>query len=193
MTPMNVRSFPPPLFSPLLSRSSRRALGIAAAWAALGALSFGLPLASASPEPVQAKSVEVHDGDTIRATLADGQKVLVRLIGVDAPEIDGPHRQAEFGGAAATSFARRLIGTGPLTLERDPTGDDKDKYDRLLRYLRLTDGRDAGSEIIAAGYARAYRKFTYTRKESYQELEKQAKRAERGLWGAGPATQPATP
>lgn len=183
----------PNAFAVWLTRLLRSAPGIGVLSATLVALTLALPLAAASAEAVQVVAVEVHDGDTIRATLPDGQKVVVRLIGVDAPEIDGPYRQAEFGGAAATAFARRLIGSGPVTLERDPAGDDRDKYDRLLRYLRLPDGRDAGSEIIAAGYARAYRKFSYTRKESYQELEKQAKRAERGLWGAGPATQPATP
>jgi micrococcal nuclease len=171
-----------------MRRSWRRALGVAALSAVLGVVGLAHPIAAATAEAVQVQGVEVHDGDTIRATLPDGQKVVVRLIGVDAPEIDGPYRQAEFGGVAATAFARRLIGSGPVTLERDPGGDDKDKYDRLLRYLRLPDGRDAGSEIIAAGYARAYRKFSYTRKGSYQELEKQAKLAARGLWGAGPAT-----
>jgi micrococcal nuclease len=163
--------------------------GIAALATVFGTIALAGSSCDATPVALEVTAVEVHDGDTIRATLPDGRKVVVRLIGVDAPEIDGPYRQAEFGGAAAAEFARRLIGSGPAALEPDPSGDDKDKYDRLLRYLRLPDGRDAGSEIIAAGYARAYRKYSYTRKASYQEMEKQAKQAERGLW-ASRTTQP---
>ena len=161
-----------------------RALGRAVIAVVLGTIALAGPSRAVTAEAVEVKGIEVHDGDTIRATLPDGRVVVVRLIGVDAPEIDGPYRQAELGGAAAAEFARRLLGSGPVTLEPDPSGDDKDKYDRLLRYLRLPDGRDAGSEIIAAGYALAYRKYSYSRKASYLEMEKQAKRAERGLWAS---------
>ena len=53
----------------------------------------------------------------------------------------------------------------------------------LLRYVHLADGRDAGAEIIAAGYAQAYRRFGHGRRGTYIALEEEAKAAKRGLWG----------
>jgi endonuclease YncB( thermonuclease family) len=138
---------------------------------------------SAARAAEQVQIVEVYDGDTVRVERADGSLVSVRLIGVDAPEIDSKYREAELGGPAAAAFARRLIPLGPARLETDPAGDDADKYGRLLRYVRLADGRDAGAEIIAAGFAQTYRRFTYGRRDSYRALESQAKAAGRGLWG----------
>jgi micrococcal nuclease len=149
-----------------------------------------LPACVGAAEGTPVQVLEVHDGDTIRVALPGGKHETVRIIGVDAPEIEGPYREEEFGGQAATAFAKRLIGLGPVALERDATDDDRDKYGRLLRYVRLPDGRDAGAEIIAAGYARAYRRFHYARRESYLALERQARDAHRGLWGGGAASRP---
>jgi micrococcal nuclease len=139
-----------------------------------------LPAALAG-EPV--RLVEIYDADTVRIARPDGTQSTVRLIGVDAPEVQGKYRDAELGGQAASAFARTLLGVDRVELEADATGDDVDRYGRLLRYLRLPDGRDAGAEIIAAGFARAYRRFTYTRKDSYVALETGAREAGRGLWG----------
>ena len=127
--------------------------------------------------------VEVYDADTIRIERPDGARATIRLLGVDAPEVEGKYRKAELGGKAAAAFARALMRPGPITLEPDPGGDDVDKYGRLLRYVRLPDGRDAGAEILLAGFARAYRRYRYTRRDSYVALENRAKAEGRGLWG----------
>ena len=48
---------------------------------------------------------------------AEGRKPLtVRLIGVDAPEVDGPYRKAEFGGVEARSFVGSLLSGRPVYL-----------------------------------------------------------------------------
>lgn len=128
--------------------------------------------------------VRVFDADTILVQLAGGTHERVRLLGVDAPEVKG-YREAEPGGEEAKARARELLGSGPVRLETDATADDRDGYGRLLRYVRLPDGRDLGRTLIEEGYARAYRRFTYGRKKEYLSHESQAREQRRGLWAEG--------
>ncbi len=151
----------------------------------LGCLA-GLALAGCLPavanDPV--RLVRVFDADTILVQLAGGTHERVRLLGVDAPEVKG-YREAEPGGEEAKARARELLGSGPVRLETDATADDRDGYGRLLRYVRLSDGRDLGRTLIEEGYARAYRRFTYDRKKEYLAHESQAHEERRGLWAEG--------
>lgn len=96
-----------------------------------------LPLA-----PASAASVDyVVDGDTIR--LSSG--TYVRLIGIDAPE-DG-----ECGYDAARATLDQLVGLD-AGLPNPASVDDRDRYGRLLRYVRVG-GRDAGLVLIRRGLA----------------------------------------
>lgn len=138
--------------------------------------------AAGADDPV--RLVKVFDADTILVALPGGKQEKVRLLGVDAPEVEG-YRDAESGGQEAKARAAALLGDGPLRLETDDTADDRDKYDRVLRYVRLADGRDLGRTLIEEGYARAYRRFTYRRKQEYLSQESAAREAQRGLWVEG--------
>jgi len=76
----------------------------------------------------------VIDGDTI--VLASGE--VVRLIGVDAPEVGSP------GANQATQFVRDRVHGQTVWLEAD--GRDRDVHGRLRRYVWLrqpTDPRNA--------------------------------------------------
>jgi len=128
--------------------------------------------------------LRVFDADTILVQLPGGDHERVRLLGVDAPEVKG-YRDAEPGGEEAKARARELLGSGPVRLEADGTADERDGYQRLLRYVHLPDGRDLGRTLIEEGYARAYRRFTYSRKKEYLALESQAREERRGLWAEG--------
>lgn len=66
-------------------------------------------------------------------------------------------RQARALGTQATAFARQLLTDQRVTLAGDPTQADRDRYQRLLRYVRLADGRDYSVEVTRAGWARSYR------------------------------------
>jgi endonuclease YncB( thermonuclease family) len=109
-------------------------------------------LTSAAPAPippVEAVVVEVIDGDTISVTV-DGVAEKVRLIGIDAPEM------ASCGGPEARDHLAALLNAGIFTLTEGGDGEDRDRYDRLLRYV--TDGTpgpgfDAGRSMLADGYA----------------------------------------
>jgi micrococcal nuclease len=128
------------------------------------------------------KVVKVVDGDTIRVSI--GEKVEnVRLLGVDTPEVD-PRRTVEQFGRQASEFARNLALDKTVRLERDPQGDTRDTYGRLLRYVYLPDGALLNAEIIRQGYGHAYTRFPYAKMEAFRALEREAREAGRGLWGS---------
>lgn len=61
--------------------------------------------------------VSVGDGDTIRVTGANGQKVTIRLACIDAPET----AQGE-SGAVATQTLKQLLASGPLEIRPPDRG-----------------------------------------------------------------------
>ncbi len=78
-------------------------------------------------ERVEVKVVKVVDGDTIVAEFEDGSQEKIRLIGVDAPELD------EEGYEEATKYTKNMLYGKTVWLESDV--EDRDKYGRLLRYV----------------------------------------------------------
>ena len=96
------------------------------------------------------KVVKVIDGDTIKVSIG-GRVENIRLIGVDTPEVDS-RRLVEFFGKEASAFTRRLSLDKDVRLEKDPQGDTRDTYGRLLRYVYLPDGTLLNAEIIRQGY-----------------------------------------
>ncbi len=119
---------------------------------------------------------KVLDGDTIK--LSNGETV--RLIGVDAPEIHHPELPVQRFGQEASDFLQRMVGNFEVTLELEP-GESRDKYKRLLAYVWKGD-RLANAEIIRRGYAYAYTRFPFRRQDEFLALEREARRAQYGLW-----------
>jgi endonuclease YncB( thermonuclease family) len=126
--------------------------------------------------------VRVSDGDTIIVDM-NGRSETVRLIGVDTPETHHPDLPVQCYGPAASAYTRNLIGGHKVRLEADPTNQNRDRYDRLLRYVYLPDSRLVQAEIVQNGYGFAYTHFPFTKKQEFIQLEKQAKAEYRGLWG----------
>ena len=122
----------------------------------------------------------VSDGDTLRIRFDDGEEV-VRLIGVDAPEIRGPHRRAERGGDASKRYVRSIAERRRVRITTD-AGAGSDPHGRTLAYVHLDDGRLLNREIIRAGHARVYRRFQFRERESFLAAEQEARRARRGIW-----------
>lgn len=140
----------------------------------IGALLTAL-VASAAPAEAQ-RVRQVFDGDTISVSNVG----VVRLIGVDAPEKHGSYRASEPFGDAAADFLRALLLGKDVRLEYD--GPRLDPYKRTLAYVVLADGRLANLEIIRAGWAETYRRFTFVRKPDFLAAERDAKAARRGMW-----------
>lgn len=136
----------------------------------------------ALPVPTLYEVVDVVDGDTIKVTIS-GKLVTIRIIGLDTPETVDPRKPVQCFGKEASDQAKALLSGKKISLTPDPTQDDTDKYDRLLRYVTLEDGTDYGLQMIADGYAHEYTyNVPYERQTTYQQAEKDASTSERGLW-----------
>jgi endonuclease YncB( thermonuclease family) len=98
---------------------------------------------AARPRPTTGIVTRVVDGDTIEV---DGRTV--RLIGVDTPEEDA------CGYGRAARAMREIVLGQRVRLVAVPGRDDRDRYDRLLRYADVG-GVDAGLAMIRGGLADA--------------------------------------
>ena len=76
--------------------------------------------------------VSITDGDTLRVNV-NGTEMNIRLIGIDAPEINHPTEPIQCYSPEAKTALENLILNQEVTLEKDVS--DKDQYDRFLRYI----------------------------------------------------------
>ena len=113
---------------------------------------------------------DVIDGDTIRI----GDNKIVRLIGINAPEINEPCY------SESKSELEELVEHKKVRLEKDVK--DKDGYGRLLRYVYIDD-LFVNSEMIRLGLAR-FEEIEPNNKYSslFLDLENKARKAGRCIW-----------
>lgn len=132
--------------------------------------------------PTYYKVVNVIDGDTIEVEISDKQE-LVRLIGINTPEVDSPYTKQECFGPEASDYAKKLLDTKEVYLIPDSNGPNRDKYNRLLRYVFLPNGLFINAEILKNGFAYnyIYEPFEFTKQFDF--WEKKAKESKIGLWG----------
>lgn len=129
------------------------------------------------------KVANVSDGDTISVRIAGGKPTIVRLIGVDAPEIAGPYRNEEPHGVAARDFTRELLDDRLVFLESDPQQESHDRYGRMLAYVhRADDCLLVNGEIIRQGHAESYRRFRFRHHSLFARHEQEARINRRGMW-----------
>jgi micrococcal nuclease len=138
---------------------------------------------------VRGRVSAIVDGDTIHIDI-DGHSTVVRLLGVDAPELhdrDDPAGRPQPFARAAADFTRRMLADRRVRLEFEP--DDRlDRYGRTLAYVFLDDGTFFNGELLRQGYAHAYTGFALRYRAELDADEAVARRARRGLW-----TSAATP
>ncbi len=144
----------------------------------------GLNKASNS-EPAYYLVEQVIDGDTIRVNMANKSE-LIRLVGIDTPETNHPNKQVQCFGKAATDFLAARIDGQKVRLIADTSSTNKDRYDRLLRYVYLKDGTDVNAEIVKQGYGFAFTAFPLSRLDEFRGYESLAKAEGRGLWSECP-------
>ena len=132
------------------------------------------------------KVVRVVDGDTIE--IEGGKKV--RYIGVDTPETVDPRKPVQCFGVEASKKNKELVEGKMVRLEKDIT--DRDKYNRLLRYIWLDDVL-VNLELVKQGFAYSY---SYPPDIKYQDqflkAQREAREAKRGLWNACPDAEKKT-
>ena len=108
--------------------------------------------------PILAQVIRVLDGDTVEVMAypwpQQSVDVLVRLRGIDAPEI---HSRCSLEREKALHAKRRLqafLQSQPKVLLTDIGGGKY--FGRVLANLGLPDGRDAASELILENLVRPY-------------------------------------
>lgn len=132
------------------------------------------------------KVVRVVDGDTIE--IEGGEKV--RYIGIDTPETVDPRKPVQCFGVEASKKNKELVEGKMVRLEKDIT--DRDKYNRLLRYIWLDDVL-VNLELVKQGFAYSY---SYPPDIKYQDLfvkaQQEARDSKQGLWNACPDAEKKT-
>lgn len=124
------------------------------------------------------KVIGVKDGDTVEI-LMDGKPQVVRLSHIDCPEKKQPF------GNNAKQFASDLCFGKKVKLS---TGWKKDRNKRLLAEIILSNGKNLNKELVKNGFAWHYKK--YSKDNSYDDLEKQARKLKLGLWNDKIPTAP---
>ncbi len=138
-------------------------------------------------------SVTKHvDGDTIYVRLENGEEEKIRMIGVNTPETKHPTKGVEAYGKEASDFTREYLKDRVVYLEKDVS--DRDRYNRLLRYVWLEVPENKSDEeisgklfnaiLVKEGYANV---STFPPDVKYEDvflmLEGEARENNMGLWG----------
>ena len=119
----------------------------------------------------------VVDGDTLRARIGSSTE-RVRLIGVDAPE------RGECYFTLSTALLRELALDTVVRIQGDSTQRERDRFGRLLAYIDLPDGVDAGEVLLERGAAVVFEtRPPFARRDAYVEAQDEATRAGAGLHG----------
>jgi micrococcal nuclease len=142
----------PPAMSKTIRFSRHVAAVVAfAAWAAPADAGQMLP------GPYLAAVERVVDGDTLGVSvtvwLGQDLDVLVRVRGIDAPEIRGRCDSEKARSRAATTALKRLVSDGVVVLTRIEGGK---YFGRVVADVATQAGVDVGAALLAVGHARAY-------------------------------------
>ena len=128
--------------------------------------------------------VSVLDGDTVEVDAPDGRSAAtrVRLLGIDAPEMNYENRRPACFAEEATAFTRELTAGKRVIVHLDETERTRGNYGRLLAYLELPGGTVLNEVLLAEGYAYADLRFQHSYFHKYGQLEASARALRKGLW-----------
>ena len=124
---------------------------------------------AALAEEFSGKVVAVKDGDTIEV-MHEGRAVRIRLAEIDTPEKRQPW------GKRAKQFTSGLTYKKVVTVRPVTT----DCYRRTVAHVILPDGASLSRELVKAGMAWHYKR--YSKSAELAALENEARAAKRGLW-----------
>jgi micrococcal nuclease len=142
--------------------------------------------------------VRVVDGDTVEIELK-GQTEKVQLIGINTPEkyeSDKLHRDAartgqdeatiQALGERASAFTKSLVQRGD-TVQVEYDQQPRDKYQRLLAFVWLSDGRMLNETIVCEGYGNALTRYPVRQDymARFRTCERHAREQGKGLWAEG--------
>ncbi len=128
--------------------------------------------------------IKVVDGDTLDIDIPDGKynQTRIRLWGIDTPETKSPKYGQMYFGPQSDDFTTKLASQKKVTVYLDKDNNTRGKYNRLLAYIQLPDGRFLNELLLAEGFAFADLRFRHSFFNKYKQLENSARRAKKGLW-----------
>lgn len=127
--------------------------------------------------PEEALVTQVLDGDTL--SLEGGAQV--RLLGIDAPELEREGRPAEFLAHKARAALTDLTQGKRVRLEYDRLRYDH--YGRLLAYVSLPGNSMVNVELVRQGLAHVYfHAANLNHRETLLAAQREALEARRGVW-----------
>jgi micrococcal nuclease len=132
---------------------------------------------SCVPVEQNGKVVKVVDGDTFDI-VDENRTTRIRLFGIDAPE-----RGQAFNKRARAFMDSLVAGKQIRVVVRN-----KDRYGRTVGDAYLSDGTYVNAEIVRAGYAWQFRK--YSTDPEVARLENAARSQRLGLWEDAHAIPP---
>jgi len=119
-----------------------------------------------------AKVIGVKDGDTIEILL-NGKPLTIRLAHIDCPEL----KKSQPFGKAAKQFTSAMCFGQTVSIANE---NKFDKYHRLIGIVINDKGQNVNQELLKAGLAWHFKKYS-TDKE-YAALEVKAQAIRIGLW-----------
>ena len=146
------------------------------------ALFLAILLAPSSAHAWPARVVSVSDGDTITVEPPEGgDRIKVRLHGIDAPEKNQP------GGEPARAFVHAVALF--KTVEIEPTPQGKDRYGRVVAVIILPTGESLQAALLRNGHAWVWPRYCVSCDE-WDALQADARRNRRGLWAVPDSIPP---
>ena len=130
----------------------------------------GKPLSEEMPSEQALQNVSVvsvYDGDTFKINLNCSlalycEKVPVRVLGVDCPEMKGKTEKEKQLARKAKDFTKNFLDNGPISL----TDCSRDKYFRLLCKVKNSQGQNLADELIKRDLG--YKYYGGTKSDRYQ-------------------------
>lgn len=135
------------------------------------------------------KITRIIDGDTVILN----NKTIVRLIGIDAPEIHEGNKLAKDAkrlnchketvikmGNYSKDYLANLVLNKNIIIKYDK--HRKGKYGRTLGYIYSTDGSLINEMMINAGMAKVYEGASFKKKDAFLNIQKEAQNNHVGLW-----------
>lgn len=126
--------------------------------------------------------VHIADGDTVTVKFANGAERRVRLIGVDAPEMDDPREDEAFRAFLSKRFAFHHLYRRDVRLTYDFA--PLDEHGRVLAYVWSEGERLFNDFIIRQGFAAAFLKYPFRKdyQARFRAAEADARKDNRGFW-----------
>lgn len=134
---------------------------------------------------VKSDQVEVIDGDTIKVQWKQDNKIkkeTIRLLLIDAPELNHPEKGEQPYGREAKKHVEKLIRNAKnVTIEKDQT--TRDKYNRFLAHV-YADDTNIQESLLENGLSRVAYVMQPNVKylEDYKKAEKEAQEKGIGIW-----------